>query len=310
MDRRMPQIPVGNSFIDEARENSYYDLVMPLYKMTSSGEPTYQLGTCFPIGSGVYLTAAHVFEGFVDARRRYQRPTGEKTLPTQEEMVERLKFMKEDHFLENTDVNCGILILDQSEIRNGRLKTLGFSLVTSIIMTLDFDMAVLFVKDDKRLNSDGNISPIALWPLIETPGLDQKVLIAGFPEAHQKLIVRGKGKSQKLEIGLSLVINKGEITEMHPEMHNLGNAFFPCLRTNAEIESGHSGGPAICVKTGGIIGINSTGGISGGIISWVGKAFDAELITPIGLKIGSESVDAGESTTLRKMAEAGTINIY
>jgi hypothetical protein len=46
------------------------------------------------------------------------------------------------------------------------------------------------------------------------------------------------------------------------------------------------------------------------VISWVCKAFDAELVTPIGLTIRGEMVKSGESTTMRKLADAELIKIY
>ncbi len=151
----MPKIQVEDSFIYEDRSVSYFDLVLPLYRMTASGTPLKLEGTCFPISRGIYLTAAHVFSGFVQARNKYKRLTPERTGPTLEEMAERLKWMKEDRFLEGADVNTAALVIDQAGIRQGKLEPLGFSLVTSVIMTLDFDLAVLFAADDKRRNTEG-----------------------------------------------------------------------------------------------------------------------------------------------------------
>jgi hypothetical protein len=44
-------------------------------------------------------------------------------------------------------------------------------------------------------------------------------------------------------------------------------------------------------------------------VSWAGKAFDAELVTPIGLTFGGQSLNAGKPTTFRKLAEAQHIQI-
>lgn len=96
----MPAVRVKDSFIDADRTVSYHDLVLPFYKMAADGTPTELVGTCFPVGRGVYLTAAHNFDGFQEARQRYQWQSPEKTTPTLEEMAQRLQWMKEDHFLE------------------------------------------------------------------------------------------------------------------------------------------------------------------------------------------------------------------
>jgi hypothetical protein len=218
--------------------------------------------------------------------------------------------MKEERFLDGADVNCGALILDQAAIRQGQLKPLGFSLVTSVIMTLDFDLAVLLVKDDKRRNPTGQPCPIACFSLIEKPYVGQKVAVAGFPGAANNFEVSEAGVEPRFSIKLSMVVNEGEITDLHPVMRDVGHGFFPCLQTDIDIAPGHSGGPAICKETLSVAGINSIGGIAGGLVSWAGKAFDAELVTPVGLTIGGETVSAGDSTTLRKMAEAGLIQIF
>ena len=93
-------------------------------------------------------------------------------------------------------------------------------------------------------------------------------------------------------VGLSLVVNEGEITHLYPVMRDFGLAFYPCLQTDIDIAPGHSGGPAICKETLSIVGINSIGGIGDGLVSWVGKAFDVELVTPLGLTIAEETVKA------------------
>ena len=304
------EVQIAESFIDGDRTVSYYDLVLPFFKMAADGTPLQLVGTCFPIGRGIYLTAAHNFDAFQEARWRYKRQSAEKTAPTLEEMAQRLKWMKEDHFLEGADVNSGALILSQAAIRQGRLEVLGFSLVTSVVICLDFDLAVLLVENDNRRNPDGKESPIAYFSLIETPHVGQKIAVAGFPADRNKLEITKDGGSPKIAFAVSLVVNEGEITELHPVMRDLGHAFFPCLQTNADIRPGHSGGPAFCRETLSVVGINSIGGISGSVISWVGKALDAELVTPIGLTIGSQTVDIGGATTLRNMAKAGCIQIY
>jgi hypothetical protein len=159
----MPPVRIEKSFIDGERTLSYYDLVLPFFKMEADGTPTKLVGTCFPVGRGIYLTAAHNFDGFQEARGRYKRQSAEKKAPTLEEMAQRLQWMKEDRFLEGADVNTGALVLDPAAIRRGKLEPLGFSLVTSLIMALDFDLAVLFVADDKRRNPcDGRWDYIAL----------------------------------------------------------------------------------------------------------------------------------------------------
>lgn len=306
----MPAIKVEDSYIDAERMLSYYDLVLPFYKMNADGSPKNLVGTCFPIGRGIYLTAAHNFDAFLAARNRYKRRSAEKTPPTLEEMAHRLQWMKEDRFLEGVDVNTGALVLDQAALRRGKLEPLGFSLVTSIMMALDFDLAVLIVADDKRRNADGQEAPISCFSLIETPHIGQAISVAGFPGECNELAINESGEKPQFSIGLSLVVNEGIVSELHPIMRDLGHAFFPCLQTTADILPGHSGGPAFCRETLSVVGISSIGGIAGSMISWVGKALDAELVTPIGLTIGGKTLNAGGATTLRKIAEAGCIRIY
>lgn len=306
----MGQVRISDSFIYGDGAVSCYDLVLPFFKMSADGTPTQLIGTCFPIGRGIYLTAAHNFDGFQEARKRYKRQSAEKTAPTPEEMAQRLQWMKEDRFLAGADVNSGALILSQAAIRQGRLEVLGFSLVSSVLMTLDFDLAVLLVRDDERRNPDGKEAPIVCFSLIETPHVGQKIAVAGFPGECNKLAMTEDNGKRRYLFALSLVVNEGEITELYPVMRDLGHAFFPCVQTNADILPGHSGGPAFCMETLSVIGINSIGGVSGSMISWVGKALDAELVTPIGLTIGTQAVNAGEATTLRSMANAGCIRIY
>jgi hypothetical protein len=45
------------------------------------------------------------------------------------------------------------------------------------------------------------------------------------------------------------------------------------------------------------------------MLSWIGKAFDAEMAIPQGLIIAGKEVAAGSSVTLRNLAEAGLIQI-
>ncbi|WP_373650313.1 trypsin-like peptidase domain-containing protein [Schlesneria sp. DSM 10557] len=306
----MPHVLVADSFLDEERKVSYYDVVLPFFKMAADGTPIEHVGTCFPIGIGIYLTAAHNFEGFQKTRGRYKRQSPEKTAPTMEEMVERLEWMKEDKFLEGADVNCGAIIFDPAAIREGQLKPLGISYVTSVLMTLDFDLAVLLVRDDARRNLDGERTPIPCLSLIENPHIGQKIAVAGYPGAKNKFKLTEVDGKPKVNFGVSLVVNEGEITDLYPIMRDVGPAFFPCLQTDIDIAPGQSGGPAFCKETLSVVGINSIGGIGGGLVSWAGKAFDAELLTPIGLTIGGKSLNAGEATTLRELAEAGMIQIF
>lgn len=201
------------------------------------------------------------------------------------------------------------MILDQAALRQGKLEPLGFSRVTSVIMALDFDLAVLFIEDDKRRNPDGKKGPIACFSLIETPHVGQEVAVAGFPGESNKLGITEDGGEPKSSFGLSLAVNEGEVTELYPVMRDSGHAFFPCLKTSADIRPSHSGGPAFCRETLSIVGINSIGGIAASMISWVGKALDAELVTPIGLTIGGQTVKAGGAMTLRTLADARVIRI-
>ena len=90
----MPAIAIQNSFINDEKTISYYDFVHPLYKIHDAGPPEL-IGTCFPIGIGIYLTAAHVFELFEAVRNEFKSKSGEKAAPTREEMLERKRLMDE-----------------------------------------------------------------------------------------------------------------------------------------------------------------------------------------------------------------------
>src|SRR5438309_9004671 len=96
-------------------------------------------------------------------------------------MAQRLQWMREDPFLEGADVNTGALVLDQTAIRRGKPEPLGFSLVTGVMMKLDFELAVLIVADDKRRNPEGQAAPIACSSFIETPRVGQRIAVAGLP---------------------------------------------------------------------------------------------------------------------------------
>jgi hypothetical protein len=148
------------------------------------------------------------------------------------------------------------------------------------------------------------------FSLIEHPRVGQKISVAGFPGANNKFEVTSKEGTPHSSLGLALVVNEGTITDLHHEMRDAGHAFFPCLQTDINIASGQSGGPAFCRETLSVVGINSIGGIAGGVVSWVGKALDAELKTPIALTIGGQSVGAGGSTSLRQMAAAGLLQVF
>src|SRR5438874_674792 len=73
----MPPISVANSFMGDRDKTSYYDVVFPLYHL-STGRPPQLIGSCFSIGIGIYMTAAHNFDAFKQVRERYGRPPGER----------------------------------------------------------------------------------------------------------------------------------------------------------------------------------------------------------------------------------------
>ena len=179
-----------------------------------------------------------------------------------------------------------------------------------VTVAYDFDLALLFVENDVRRNPEGQPTPIACLSIQETPTVGQKVVVAGFPGSSNRVDVdeeTGKVKA----VGLAMVVNEGEIVEMYPVMRDTGIAFYPCIQTDIDIEPGHSGGPAFCKETLSVVGINSTGGVAGyGMLSWVGKALDAEMTIPRGLTIGDREVPAGGVITLRKLGAAGLITIY
>jgi hypothetical protein len=135
------QVGLLTSFLDDERKLSFYDVVFPLVKLRANRTPEYLLGTCFPLGSGLYATAAHIFDAFMNVRDRYKGLDRRPDPLTVEEKTERQKDMQENHLFESLDVNCGALVLDQAELRKGNYKALGFSLVYHVLLFLDDDFA-------------------------------------------------------------------------------------------------------------------------------------------------------------------------
>jgi len=276
----MPPVLVADSFMDDERKVSYYDVVLPLYKLAQGRSPEL-IGTCFPIGIGIYLTAAHNFDIFGQVKHHYGRRGGEMTQLTREELLERQREMEKDRFLEGADVNLAPLVLDQAAIRRGELKALGFSLPPFVSVAYDFDLAVIFSPNDLRRNAEGQASPIPVLTIQETPVIGQKIEVAGFPGANHRIDVTDEGGQRTTAIGLTMIVNEGEIVELHPVMRDAGIAFYPCIQTTVNILPGHSGGPAFCKETLNVVGINSTGGFTDyGMISWIGKALDADRRIP------------------------------
>jgi hypothetical protein len=305
----MAAILATNSFMGNPERTSYYDVVFPLYDLSTSPPPRL-IGTCFAIGVGIYLTAAHNFDVFAQVRAKYRRNDGDRTPLTAKEMLARKRDMDNHRFLEGTNVNLAPLIFDQPALRQGDLRSNGFTLPSFVTVAYDFDVAVLFAPNDRRRNPSGQPMPIAALSIQETPTIGQHIEVAGFPGAHQRIETTGEGVDRLTSIGLSMIVNEGEITKLHDIMRDSGLAWFPCMETTVDILPGHSGGPALCKETLSVVGINSTGGFPGyGVVSWIGKALDVEMVIAQGLIIADKEVPAGDSVTLRDLAKAHFIQI-
>lgn len=307
----MKQVPLAESFFDDERELSLFDVVLPLFKMTDRAVPEELLGSCFPIGIGVYATAAHIFDPFMQARHRYKPLDPREEPPTLEEKQDRQREMKADRLFEGIDVNCGAMVLDQAAIREGQYKLCGFSLVRHVVIFLDDDLALLFLHEDKRRNSNGEVSPITCLPLVENPKAGDSITVAGFPGKNNQINVQVVDGKIEGAAGLGLVASDGEITHMHEVKRDEGHCFYPCIETTASMLPGHSGGPAISKETWGVSGINSAsfGGDGYSVISWSGKALDWEFELPFETTLGTHKIPCGSPVSLRRMAECEVIKI-
>ena len=319
----MPPITLVESFFDDARNESFFDFVHPVYKVDKQGNPLYLLGTCFAIAPGLYMTAAHIFDAFGKVRSEYKALYDPTKPPPRDAIDRRCELINQDGFVAKQDCDVAILILDQAALRQGQFKTPGLSYPNYVIFGFDHDFALLFVwKDnDLRRNSAGARVPIAGLNLQEHPTMGQSIIVAGFPRAGNRYDVSGMTAKQILEDGLTMVVNEGTITEFHPEMRDSGIGYFPCMNTSVTIQKGHSGGPAMCKDTLDVVGINSIGGIGvlgdRGLISWIGKFLDIELDLPM---INGDPPIQGTFTaggrkimppvTLRRLAEEGLIRIH
>lgn len=308
----MRQVTAADSFLDDAHELSLFDVVLPLLKLDERGKPTGHLGSCFPIGIGLYATAAHVFEPFMEARRRYKPPDPRAEPLSHQEKLDRQRDMIAEEAFEGVDVNCGALVLDQAATREGEYRSLGFSLVRHVVSFLDDDLALLFLHDDKRRNSCNQRQPISVLPIVENPMEGDEIIVAGFPGRTNRFdigVVDGKLQGR---VGLGLVASEGTISRLHPVKRDEGQCFYPCIETTASMLNGHSGGPAISKASSGVAGVNSAGGqhMPGySVLSWTGKALDWDFELPFDLTLGEQVVAAGQPVSLRRMAEAGVVHI-
>lgn len=307
----MKQVTFAESFLGDDRELSLFDVVLPLFKLTDRGVPEALLGSCFPIGIGVYATAAHIFEPFMQARHRYKPLDPRREPPTLQEKLARQQDMKAERLFEGINVNCGALVLDQAAIREGRYNLLGFSLVRHVVIFLDDDLALLFLHEDKRRNAKGEVAPIACLPLVETPKVGDGITVTGFPGKNNRMKVEVVDGKIQGDFWLGLVASDGEITNMHEVKRDEGHCFYPCIETSASMLPGHSGGPAISKESWGVSGVNSAsiGGEGYSVISWSGKALDWEFELPFETTLGTHTIPCGSSISLRRMAECEVIRI-
>jgi hypothetical protein len=307
----LKQLKLAESFLDDKQELSLFDVVLPLLKMGDRGVPELLLGSCFAIGVGVYATAAHIFEPFMQARHRYKPFDPRKEPPTIGEKLDRQSDMTANKLFEGVDVNCGAIVLDQAAIRAGQYKLIGFSLVRHVVIFLDDDLAILFLHDDKRRNVNADRHPIAILPIIENPKVGDEITVAGFPGKNNQInfgVVDGKIEGAAW---IGLVASDGVITHKHEVMRDVGHCFYPCIETTASMLPGHSGGPAISKETWGVSGVNSAsiGGHGYSVISWAGKALDWDFELPFDIILGKHSIPSGDPISLRRMAECEVIRI-
>ncbi len=305
----MKQVKPLESFLDADKELSLFDIVLPLLKMSERGVPEEHLGSCFPIGIGLYATAAHVFEPFMQARHRYKPFDRRSEPPSLEEKLARQRDMVDSKLFEGVDVNCGALVLDQAAIREGTFKPLGFSLARHVVIFLDDDLALLFLHEDKRRNVRSLHQPLNVLPIVETPKGEEEIIVTGFPGRHNRFEIGVVDVKLEGAARLGLVASEGKLSQLHDVKRDEGQCFYPCIETTASMLHGDSGGPAISKERCGVVGVNSAGLDSPGysVVSWTGKALDWDFELPFDLTLGSLAIPAGQPVSLRRMAEAKVI---
>lgn len=281
----MQLIPYGQSFLPGTENVSVYDLVFPVLHIAADGTPKALIGSCFAIAScGLYLTAAHLFKPFQEAYRQFKLPGG-REMPVA---------YKED------ELRCGIPAYKDK-------KWVGLSRVDALTICYEHDLALMFVVNDYR----GRRGPFL--PIIENPCVGMPVKIVGFPGFSNTLAFpTGEEEQADFTLDLALVESDGNIAALHPDKREAPLGWFPCIETSAPMRSGHSGGPALCRQTLGVVGVNSHSPSweDSSKISWLGKALDVvfDFHDVVFQNEAGRSVPL-QNTTLRKLAQQGIIQL-
>lgn len=280
-------IPLSQSFFPKIPSVSIYDVVFPVVSLTTDGNPSQLIGTCFAIGScGLYATAAHLFDEF-GAINQALRNGGEVHEIDYKELIDLDK------------MKCGI-------VHFHRDRWLGITLVDALSMCIAHDVAFLFAANDHRGRSRPQLS------IIESPSIGDDIVVVGYPGSHNAMQVVG-GDAPDLSFDLALVDSVGKIEEEFATGRDKHLAFYPCFSTSASMRSGQSGGPVIDMDKMGVVGVNSRS-IDGEdnycIVSWLGRTLDV----PFGFDDVEFRNYKGDNiplknTTLRKLSEHGVVSI-
>ncbi|MEK6774656.1 MAG: trypsin-like peptidase domain-containing protein [Bdellovibrionota bacterium] len=259
-------------------------MVFPVVRLSETGEPLEILGSCFSIAKGgLFITAGHLFQSFSE----YQ---SYKTTP---------EILRKKPVLEVESHRVGIFRIRENEdgtISNELLK------VHACVIFLDFDVGFLFVYGG-GINSNTPILQVR-----ERPKISETVKLIGYGKSKNWL----EDNNGKKTYNFTLVGSNGVIIQEHE--NGIGNLMqYPIWETDAQLEHGQSGGPAIDMHTPAVLGINSGSFSSLGLNSYfspIGKIVDV----PFGVKGCSLQIKDGEKLdlevfTLRQLATKELLKI-
>lgn len=280
---KLNPISLSRSFFPRAPKISIYEVVFPLVKVDKKGNVIESLGSCFAIaGGGLYLTAAHIFKPFLDINTELRK------YPEQRSKL----------YYDLNEYRCAIV--KQISAGNGNLRW-ELKTIHSLCFSCDQDLVFLLVEDEDFEACSPRL------PIKENPMTGDRIKIVGFSKEYNFSKPNAKGSK---DLFMALVESEGVIQQLFEEKRDSVMCWFPCLQTSAQMDSGHSGGPAILWPDLAVCGINSVSPDDGySMVAWLGKSLDS----PIGLTGYSLSIEGKshnlEDMTLRDLSQHGVVNI-
>jgi hypothetical protein len=282
---KMKKIPLSQSYFPQDTKVSVYQVVFPVFKIDENVKPIELLGSCCAISNGgLYLSAAHLFQPFVDYKNEQQKPN----------VLRKLLRYKKDELR----VGIGKFYGEGSQTRFKILPVHNLNIFT------DHDIAIFMVQEEQMPPPDG-----PRLAILENLKLKQSLKIIGYPGTANSF-AKGENNS-KSTFHAALDESEGRILAFYPNGRDRGHAWFPCIETDAKMNAGHSGGAAIDFSVPALVGINSISGNDDlSLVSWIAKILDEEfgmegllLTTNDGAQIKLESI------TLRQLSRMGLIKI-